>query len=129
MAGLKPDVSLPVALATGALVYGIYLNALPPIVDLRTAAPNHPDVASAEKGAAWTAAAAVAAISLIAKDMTVFIVGGGMVIAMSWWHNHANMVDPTFGVAVPRMAGRSMEAGEEDMAAAEDYTSEYASAA
>jgi hypothetical protein len=126
---LKPEISLPVALATGALVYGIYLNALPPIVDIRTATPNHPDVASSEKGAAWTAAAAVAAISLISKDMTVFIVGGGMVIAMSWWHNHANMVDPAFGVAVPKAGARSNMLDGEDMTSAEDYSSEYASAA
>lgn len=126
---LKPEVSVPVAAATAALVWGIYQNALPPIVDIRTAAPNHPDVSSAEKGAAWTAAAAVAAISLISKDMTVFIVGGGMVVALSWWHNHANMVNPEFGVAVPKASARSEMPGDEDMASAEDYAAEYASAA
>ncbi|MBG0819135.1 hypothetical protein [Planomonospora sp. ID82291] len=124
--GLKPEVSLPVALATGALVYGIYSNALPPVVDIRTAAANHPDVASAEKGAAWTAAAAVAAISLLSKDMTVFIVGGGMVVAMSWFHTHANAVNPEWGVAVPRPGGNA-EAVEE-MSSAEDYASEFAAA-
>lgn len=123
---LKPEVSIPVALATGALVYGIYMNALPPVVDIRTAAPNHPDVASAEKGAAWTAATAVAAVSLIAKDMTVFIVGGGMIIALSWWHRHANMVDPAFGMAVPKAQARSNMLDGEDMASAEDYAAEYA---
>ena len=125
--GLKPDVSITVALATGALVYGIYSNALPPIVDIRTAAPNHPDVASSEKGAAWTAAAVVAGVSLMARDMTVFIVGGGMIIALSWWHNHANMVNPEFGVAVPKAGARSeMLDGSEDMSSAQDYASEYA---
>lgn len=124
---LKPEVSIPVALAVGTLVYGIYQNALPPIVDIRTAAPNHPDVASSEKGAAWTSAAIVAGVALVAKDMTVFIVGGGMIIALSWWHNHANMVNPEFGVAVPKAGARSeMMDGSEDMSSAQDYASEYA---
>lgn len=125
---LKPEVSIPVALATGALVYGIYQNALPPIVDIRTAAANHPDVAASEKGAAWTSAAIVAGVALIARDMTVFIVGGGMIIAMSWWHQHANMVNPEFGKAVPTSQPRSEMVADDSMSSAEDYVSEYAAA-
>lgn len=124
MAGLKPEVSLTVAAATGALVFGIYTNALPPVVDIRTAPANHPDVASAEKGAAWMAAAAVSAIALLAKDMTVFIVGGSMVIAMSWYHRHANVVDPEYSMAVP-LARRSEEDQAEEAGAA-SYAEEYA---
>lgn len=104
---LKPEVSLPVALATATIVYGIYSNGMPPVVDIRTAPQNHPDVDSAERAAAWTSAAVVAGISLIAKDATVFIIGGAMVVAMSWWHRHASNVNPDWSMAVPR-------AGDED---------------
>jgi hypothetical protein len=101
MSLLKPDVSIPVALATGALVYGVYNLALPSIADVRTSAENHPDVSSANKGAAWTSAVAVSGIALISRDMNVFIVGGGMVLALTWWYNHADMVIPEISRAVP----------------------------
>jgi len=104
MAGLKPEISLPVGLATAAVVYGIYQNGLPPVVDIRTAPQNHPDVEGAERAAAWTSAVVVAGISLIAKDPTVFVIGGAMVVALSWWHRHANNVNPEWSLAVPRGA-------------------------
>jgi hypothetical protein len=118
---LKPEVSLGVGLATATVVYGIYMNALPPVVDLRTTPANNEDVASTEKAAAWTAAAIVAGISLIAKDATVFIIGGGMVIALSWWNKHANMVNPEFGLAVPKGSIEPEQFDDSTMAAAENY--------
>lgn len=101
MSLLKPDVSIPVALATGALVYGVYNLALPTIADVRTSGENHPDVESANKLATWTSAVAVAGVALIARDMNVFIVGGGMTLALSWWYKHADMVIPEISKAVP----------------------------
>lgn len=106
---LKPEVSIPVACATGALVFGVYNLALPSVADVRTSAENHPDVQSANKMAAWTSAAAVAGISLIARDMNVFIVGGGMVIALAWWYNHADLVIPEISAAVPHFGGSESE--------------------
>lgn len=94
---LKPDVSLTVALATGAVVWGIYTNALPTLPDVRVAKADDGDIDGSRKAAAWTAAATVAAISLIAKDSTVFIVGGGMVIAADWWYRHGNAHNPETG--------------------------------
>lgn len=92
--GLKPDVSLTVACAVGAVVWGIYTNALPTLPDVRVGKPNDTDVDGSRKAAAWTAAGTVAGISLIAKDPTIFIVGGGMVIAADWWYRHANNHNP-----------------------------------
>ena len=100
---LKPEASITVGLATAALVYGIYSNALPSVTDIRVADQGDPDVASAERAASWTAAAAVAGVSLIAKDPTVFIIGGSMVVALAWFHRHANEVNPLTGFA--SMAG------------------------
>lgn len=110
MSLLKPDVSIPVALATGALVYGIYNLALPSVADVRTSAEQHPDVESANKMAAWTSAVAVAGIALISRDMNVFIVGGGMTLALTWWYKHADMVIPEIHRAIPDFGG-----GEPDM--------------
>lgn len=90
---LKPDVSLAVGLATGTVVYGIFQNATPSIADIRSLKPGNRDVQASERGATWTAAAVVAGISLLAKDPTVFIIGGAMTIVMAWTHRHADMVD------------------------------------
>ncbi|WP_301177238.1 hypothetical protein [Actinomadura geliboluensis] len=105
MSLLKPDVSIPVALATGALVYGVYNLALPSVADVRTSAEQHPDVEAANRMAAWTSAVAVAGISLIARDMNVFIVGGGMTIALAWWYKHADAVIPEISRAIPDFGG------------------------
>lgn len=98
---LKPDVSLTVALAVGAVVWGVYTNALPTLPDVRVGKPNDPDVDGSRKAAAWTAAGIVGGISLIAKDPTVFIVGGGMVIAADWWYRHANNKNPMIAGLTP----------------------------
>jgi hypothetical protein len=106
MAGLKPEVSIMTGLTVAALVWTIYNRALPADVDMRVAAPNDADVESSRKKAAYTAAAAVSFVSLIAKDATVFILGGSMVVAVDWWSRHANAVNPEIGRAfIPGLNG------------------------
>jgi len=99
MALRTPEVSIGVGLAVGTVVYGIYQGALPPVADVRSLDAHNQDVAASERMAGWTAAAVVAGISLLAKDGTVFIIGGSMVIAMSLRHRHANAVNPVEGRA------------------------------
>lgn len=101
---MKPEVSIPVGLATAAVVYGIYSNATPTIADIRVGPAQDNNIESARKMAAWTAAAVVGGISLIAKDPTVFIIGGTMVVALDWWTRHANAVNPDTGTVVPPVA-------------------------
>jgi hypothetical protein len=91
---LKPEVSLTVGLATATIVYATYNHALPSVADVRVAKPTDPDIGSSRKLAAWTSAAIVASVSLMAKDPTVFVVGGTMVIALDWWYRYADEVDP-----------------------------------
>lgn len=98
---MKAEVSITAGLATAGLVYGIYSNATPTIADIRVAAPQDHDIEASRKLAAWTAAAAVSGISLIAKDATIFVMGAAMIVALDWWHRHANNVDPRVGAATP----------------------------
>lgn len=100
MSLLKPDQSIVGTLAVMTATYAIYSNALPPIADIRTAQPQNQDIDSAERSAAWLSAGVVAGISLLAKDPTIFILGGATVIGLSWWYRHANMVNPELGKAV-----------------------------
>ena len=118
---LKPEISLTVGLATATVVYGVYSQATPTVADIR-AVPQHDDnIESSRKLAAWTAAAVVAGVSLIAKDPTVFVVGGAMVIGMDWWTRHANAVNP--------MTGRASTAPANMAPTGSDVTVEYAPSA
>jgi len=120
----NPEVSLSLGIATAALVYGIYGRALPNLADVRSAVEQNEDVASAERNAAWTSAAMVAAVSLIARDGTIFILGGTMIISMSWWNRHANEVIPELGRAVPGFTREADQVAPESMGASEDYGDE-----
>lgn len=95
---LRPEVSLPVALATGTVVYTIYNQGLPGQADIR-AHGNVGDgtIDAVRKQQLWTSAAVVAAISLIAKDATVFIIGGAMVIGLDWITRANNQTNPLTG--------------------------------
>lgn len=109
---LKAEVSIPVALATGTLVYGIYQVALPSIADVRSLEPGTPDIAGAEKTALWMSAAAAAAVSLIARDPVPFWVGGMLAVALSWSHRHANWLNPatqTLDVPMVGFLGRRVQ--------------------
>lgn len=95
----RPEVSLGVGLATAALVWGVFNSALPSLAEARVTDQGDRDLESAERTAAWTATAIVAGISLISKDATVFVLGGAMIVGLSWLHRHANMVHPALGKA------------------------------
>ncbi len=96
---MKAETSIVAGLSTAALVYAIYANATPTIADIRVAKPGDADIEASRKLAAWTSAGIVAGVSLIAKDGTIFVMGGAMVIALDWWHRHANEVTPLTGRA------------------------------
>jgi hypothetical protein len=96
---LKVENSLIGAVTVGAVVIGIYDYALPKLADARVAPAGDDDLAAAEKAAAWTSAAIVGGISLIAKDPTIFVTGGLLIVGLSWLHRHANWVNPLTGKA------------------------------
>lgn len=96
---LKPEVSLPVALAVGTMVYAVHSNSTPTIADIRSAPPNDDTIDSSRKMATWTSAAVVSFVSLVARDPNIFIIGGAMVIAMDFYERHANTVNPETGKA------------------------------
>lgn len=94
---LKPEISIGVGLAVATVVYGIYQTSMPPVTDVRVAPSQDMHINASRNTSAWTAAAVVAGVSLIAKDPTVFTIGGAMVIALDWWYRHANAVHPSTG--------------------------------
>jgi hypothetical protein len=99
MSVLKPEISIPAALALGVAVYGIFQVNLPNMTEVRAADMGNKDVESAERAATWESAGLVVTISLIAKDPTIFLVGGFITLALAWKYRHANMVHPATGRA------------------------------
>src|SRR5690349_10520660 len=105
---LKPEVSITVAAATAAVVYGVFqLEVGNSMTDIRNANPHNTIVSGTINSAAWTSAAVVAGISLLAKDPTVFVFGGAVAAALTWKYKHANMVHPSTGqVVMPQPVGQ-----------------------
>lgn len=117
MSVLKADGSIVGTLAVMTATYALYSNALPSVADIRTAQPGNKDIDASERSAAWMAAGVVAGVSILAKDPTIFILGGATVVGLSWWYRHANMVNPEHGQAVPSFTTPSNST---DAAAQED---------
>lgn len=114
---LKPEASLIGGIALASLVYGAYSQATPTIADIRVAKPGDPDIAASRKMAAWSTAAIVSAVSLIAQDKTMFVMGATMIVILDWWTRHANEVDPgTSRATAPMIASVSTQMND-----AEDY--------
>lgn len=124
---LKPEVSLGVGLAVAAMVGAIYVNATPTLTDIRAASQNDTDVSAARKTAAWTSAGLVGAVSLIAKDPTVFILGGGVTVVMDWWVRHANAVIPAVGRATVGAMEAAVPAVTQQQGAGGGYVDDMAS--
>lgn len=90
---MRAEVSIPVALASAALTWGIYNSALPVIADARAVEPNSPDLAKAERAALLLSVGVAAGISILAKDSTPFVVSGLLAVGLSWTHRHANQLN------------------------------------
>ena len=116
----KPEFSIGVGVAVAALVGAVYVNATPTLTDIRAAPAGDTDVAAARKVAAWTSAGLVGAVSLIAKDPTVFILGGAAVVVFDWWIRHGNAVVPAVGKATAGAVAAAMPAVTQEQAPA-DY--------
>ena len=121
MEKMRPEVSIGMGLAVGALVGLIYQHAMPSLIDHRVADQNDETARSAEKTAAITSALVVTGVAALAKDPTVFVIGGAVVIGFSLWHKHANLVNPLTGRATtPTTLAPDNDMLSPDMAYSED---------
>lgn len=107
---MRPEVSIPVALATGGVVVAVYSFMQPNAADQRTVQPASDQaamLASSEQSALLVSIGVVAGISLIAKDPAPFWIGGLVAVALSWSGRFARTVDPATN-ALPG-AGRNLQ--------------------
>lgn len=108
---LKPSESVMVAIATGALVYGVYDRSLPDTATIHQTEPYNTNIDSARKKAMWTSAAVVGGAVLLTKDPNVLMAGAGMFLILEWSIRHANATHPNTGKMVQRSAADAMAEG------------------
>src|ERR1017187_4334129 len=79
---LKQQDAIVAGLAVSAVVIGIHSVSLPTAAGVRASAPGNGHVDSARRGATLIAVIVVVGASLLAKDPTVFVIGGPGAIAL-----------------------------------------------
>lgn len=94
---LRAEVSLPIALATGAVVYGIFQTMLPPVAEAKVTQPNNRHLQTTRRTATVAALAVCGGISLMARDPSIFVVGGTLAVVLDVVHRHADAVHPATG--------------------------------
>lgn len=97
---LKPQGSVGLGIATGVLVYTIYDRSLPDAATMHATRPYDINIESGRKKAAYTSAAVLSAVTLLTKDVTVFVLGGIVLIALDFHARHANVTAPDTGSLV-----------------------------
>jgi hypothetical protein len=98
---LKPQDSVISGIATAGLVYAIYNGALGSVASAHASDANHSALESSRKKSAYTAFAAVSAITLLTRDANIGVLGYGTIIALEFQYRHAIMADPATGIMQP----------------------------
>lgn len=94
---LRPDTSVLVGLANGAMIITVYQHALPNAASIRTADPHDGDVEIARRHAAWTSAGILGFVYLLTRDRNAFLMGGLVLAGVDIMVKHANGIDPMTG--------------------------------
>jgi hypothetical protein len=94
---LSGENSIITALAAAALVVGVYSAKIGPVADAHASGANDPNMLASVKKAGWQALGLVAAITLLAQDPNILILGGATVVAEELSYRHAIMASPDNG--------------------------------
>lgn len=114
MSILKPEGSLMAGLATAAMVYGTYTFSLPNGAAIHATDAQDLNIEAGRRKAAIQSAAVVGIVSLLAKDKTIFVLGGLMLIALDWHARVANAASPLTGKVVSNTGYQSAAASVPD---------------
>lgn len=97
---LKPEGSIMAGIATAALAAGIYTLNVGNIAQVHATQANDPNLMASRKKASIESVGIIAAVALLAKDTTIFILGGATVILLDWHVRHAVASHPQTGQMV-----------------------------
>jgi hypothetical protein len=92
---LKPDGSVVIGIATGILVYAVYDHSLPDTATIHATDAGDINVEASRKKAAWSSAAVLSAVTLMTKDVNVFVLGSVVLFALDMHTRHANASNPS----------------------------------
>lgn len=120
---LKPSESVMVAMATGAMVFGVYQFSMPSISEVHATDAHNANLDSGRKKAMWTSAAVVGGMFLVTHDPNVFMIGGLSFLALEWSYRHANSTDAKTGKIVGRTKADAL--GDYNVPDIPDYVPEY----
>lgn len=95
---LKPDTSVMLGVANGAIIIGIYDKMLPANAAVRTADPHDGDIEASRKHAAWASAAVLGFMFLLTRDRNSFLIGGLVLAGVDLTVKHSNGIDPLTGL-------------------------------
>ncbi|WP_371591263.1 hypothetical protein [Streptomyces sp. NBC_00470] len=120
---LKPEFSVMGGLAVAAIVFSVHSQATPSQSDIQALPAGTPDIDDAERKATILSAGVVSAVSLIAKDPTIFVIGAGMTIAMALWTRRSNWMESIGGkfLTQPEAAAAGTDSTGPAMASTEAY--------
>lgn len=105
---LKPEGSIGIGIATGVLVYAVYDRTLPNMAVINATPAHDINIEAARKTAALTSAAVLAGVTLLTRDVDVFILGSAVLIALDWHARIGNSRSNETGAIVsPAGAGIS----------------------
>jgi hypothetical protein len=94
---LTPDSAVAVG-ALGAIgVIMIYTNTVPNITDIRSAPAHDATVETDRKHAAILSAGWITVVSLIARDLNVWVISGLALVGMDYLVKHNNATNPHTG--------------------------------
>jgi len=82
------------------MVYAIYDRSLPDSATMHATGANDINIEAGRKKATITSAGVLAAITLLTKDVNVFILGGAVLFALDFHARHANASNPDTGALV-----------------------------
>lgn len=97
---LRPDGSIGIGIATMVAVYAIYDRSLPDAATMHATDAGDINIESGRKKATITSAGILAVITLLTKDVNVFILGGVTLFALDMHARHANASDKDTGALV-----------------------------
>lgn len=87
---LAPEASVMTGLAVSAVVVAIHSQATPNVTDIQALPSGNKDIDNAERKATIASVGIVAAISLLAKDPVILLIGSAVTVGMAFWTRHAN---------------------------------------
>jgi hypothetical protein len=85
-----PEASVMTGLAVGAVVVAVHSQATPRIADIQAMPAGNKDIETAERKATIASVGIVSAISLMAKDPVILLIGSIVTVGMALWSRHAN---------------------------------------